>query len=209
MLADQSIIEIGCGGGVFLNNFYGISGLETKLLCGIDISKNLLYNAMRNKKVAVDYIHTSVQTLPFKDETVDCVIAVSVFHHLVGKSYKMSTSNVFTCMEEAFRVLRRGGYLLIMERPSLKSKLISYFIYTLTRTFTRFHLKYEHYSIRKDLIVRFLTPDELVNMIEAIQPSAVITDFKVIPASWDAPLFQKAIMRLAGWCSTFIAIKKL
>ncbi len=86
------IADIGCGegyytGAVKLSGDYNI--------CGIDISKNALKYAAKALKGS-EFAVASAFSLPFKDESVDCVL--SVFAP--------------SCYEEFYRVLKMGGVLV-------------------------------------------------------------------------------------------------
>jgi SAM-dependent methyltransferase len=49
------------------------------------------------------------------DASYDRVLEVSVFHHLIGPDVTSSLTNVRRAVDEAYRVLERGGRLVVME----------------------------------------------------------------------------------------------
>ncbi len=57
----------------------------------------------------------SALDIPEPDESFDGVLLVMLIHHLVGKTAKESLSNVRCAVQEAFRVLRPGGKLIVVE----------------------------------------------------------------------------------------------
>ncbi|HWF46479.1 MAG TPA: class I SAM-dependent methyltransferase [Bryobacteraceae bacterium] len=53
--------------------------------------------------------------LPFSDASFDGVIMVMLIHHLIGNSASECWKNAGHAVDEAFRVLKPGGKLIIME----------------------------------------------------------------------------------------------
>ena len=53
--------------------------------------------------------------IPEPDESFDGVLVAMLIHHLVGKTVKELVANVHRAVGEAFRVLRPGGRLIILE----------------------------------------------------------------------------------------------
>ena len=71
------ILEIGCGTGFFSSKFKK-RGIEP--IC-LDISMDLLNHA-KNKGSNLNFIQADAENLPFKDNTFDAIIVISVLHHL-------------------------------------------------------------------------------------------------------------------------------
>jgi ubiquinone/menaquinone biosynthesis C-methylase UbiE len=57
----------------------------------------------------------SALDLPEPDESFDAVLLSMLMHHLVGKTVDESLANVRRAIAEAFRVLKPGGKLIIIE----------------------------------------------------------------------------------------------
>lgn len=49
------------------------------------------------------------------DQAYDCVLEISVFHHLIGSDEGSTLVNIHRAVEEAHRVLEPGGSLIVME----------------------------------------------------------------------------------------------
>lgn len=102
------VLEIGCGTGVFTNLFYknGITPIA------IDISYDLLRKA-KNKNHNIFFIQADAENLPFKENTFDCVLGVSVLHHL-------NTNSAF----KAIRAVLTDGGSIIFSEPNMANPQI-------------------------------------------------------------------------------------
>lgn len=96
-----NILDIGCGTGFNLKFFqtYGNS-------FGCDISEDALYYCQKRdlKKIAC----TDAEKLPYKDESFDLVTLLDVLYH-------KNVQNDINVLLEAYRVLKKGSYLLITD----------------------------------------------------------------------------------------------
>lgn len=91
------ILDIGCGFGEF-----ALGGLDTKVDVGIDIATRDLEVAKhcgKYKKVVLG----DARRMPFKDETFSSIFSISTFEHI---------PNPQKVIQEAYRVLKRGGILV-------------------------------------------------------------------------------------------------
>jgi len=96
------VLDIGCGAG-FTAEFLAKRGA---CVSGIDPSDPALRAAKAHAEathLTIDYRLGSAEHLPYPDVSFDVVVCVDVLEH-VGDLEKS--------LQEAFRVLRRGGYLL-------------------------------------------------------------------------------------------------
>jgi len=101
---DKDILEVGCAHGYGSQYFK-----DSKKMVGIDISWDFIKYAMihfsNNKS---HFIWADAQLMPFRDESFDVIIALSVIEHL--KRYK-------DFIEECKRVLKKNG-LFICSTPN-------------------------------------------------------------------------------------------
>jgi len=141
---DVQMLEAGCGTGNFSLGFLqnGIGHLTM-----IDASVGMLERAKQKVKGYVNEVRELKQhrlpTMPFEDETFDCVTLVQVLHHLdtfhlkesnnhtnesdmngkddpeancphaPSNNYRAKYPNLVRCIQEAYRVLKPNGVLMI------------------------------------------------------------------------------------------------
>ena len=101
------VLDIGSGG--VLN--YDI--IAAKQLVAIDYSVKAIDLAAFPK--SADLVQGDGTRLPFASGSFDCVVMQFLIHHLAKNNYALTLQNVDLCLNEAHRVLRPGGKMLIME----------------------------------------------------------------------------------------------
>ena len=97
------LIDIGCGSGVFsraLDN-------GQRLIVQLDIDRKSL-RTIKNQHV--ESICGDAQCLPMRDNSIDCVIAISVMEHLAKPS---------DCAKEVHRILKSKA-VMIVQLPNLQ-----------------------------------------------------------------------------------------
>jgi SAM-dependent methyltransferase len=97
------VLDVGCGTGRWVRR------LEERGLSvvGIDQSSEMLSIA-RKRGTLSPRVSGEVQNLPFRDESFECVSAVTVIQHIPPQEQVRALS-------EMARVLRPGGYLFLIE----------------------------------------------------------------------------------------------
>nr|VFK32689.1 MAG: Ubiquinone/menaquinone biosynthesis C-methylase UbiE [Candidatus Kentron sp. MB]VFK35534.1 MAG: Ubiquinone/menaquinone biosynthesis C-methylase UbiE [Candidatus Kentron sp. MB]VFK77336.1 MAG: Ubiquinone/menaquinone biosynthesis C-methylase UbiE [Candidatus Kentron sp. MB] len=112
LLSEQKILDAGCGTGSY------VYALKDKLghLYGLELNEGMLTQA-RNKcgihaNIGLDQ-GTLLDPLPYRDETFDGVMCNQVLHHLVAVSEQADFTSVNRLVEEARRVLRPQGTLIL------------------------------------------------------------------------------------------------
>jgi ubiquinone/menaquinone biosynthesis C-methylase UbiE len=91
-------LDCGCGHGYYL------SSLACERI-GLDISaKQLSTTRMVDRQILL--IRADVEHLPFETQSIDYILAFGLIHHL---------PNVDKGLDEIFRILKKGGYLFIMD----------------------------------------------------------------------------------------------
>lgn len=94
---DARVLELGCGTGLILAR---IANIAQKAV-GIDLSEGM---AQQARDRGLDVRIGSVCDLPFRDEEFDLTYAFKVLAHV---------PDIETALEEATRVTRAGGYLVL------------------------------------------------------------------------------------------------
>jgi ubiquinone/menaquinone biosynthesis C-methylase UbiE len=94
------ILEIGFGNGYLLNALS--SQYRTY---GADISVENIEQMSKKVKAEFELV-SSDGKLPYPDETFDAFVASEVLEHMDDKE-------LVVCIEEAFRILKKGGYAII------------------------------------------------------------------------------------------------
>lgn len=117
--ADQEILDLACGGGELTKE---LLKLKPKRIIGADISPEMLANT---ESGPAEFIRIPEDSLPFHDKSFDLItIAFGV------RNFKHHRQSLNAC----YRVLRKGGKIVILEFSLPNSKLL--------RPFYLLHLKY-------------------------------------------------------------------
>lgn len=125
----------------------------------------LVYEAYRkqvNKDICL--IGGNALDIPFKDCSFEWVVIKNLLHHLVGKTRRESKAYARRAVEELIRVTKDGGYIIILEQYN-RHRLFSSAIFYLTLFFSVFSIGFKSFGWGKNVIVSFLTPEEIRNLL--------------------------------------------
>lgn len=105
--AGERLLEIGCGEGANLHHLGRVEGLRV----GVDFSLNKTIAA---SATGAQVACADATRLPFADGAFDVVLIRDLLHHVPAR---------LAVLNEAYRVLRRGGRLHLIE-PNARSPLV-------------------------------------------------------------------------------------
>jgi ubiquinone/menaquinone biosynthesis C-methylase UbiE len=100
----EVILELGSGNAILARDMLNAVGSEGQVV-GLDSSEAILEIA-RHICPAGEFLHGDVQDLPFADETFDAIVAAQVLCFL---------DDVDRALAEAFRVLKPGGRIVLLD----------------------------------------------------------------------------------------------
>ncbi len=102
---ESRVLEIGCGSGAFL---YALHQLKSCTVSGLDYSPALIEAAMKHLPQGTFAI-AEAANIPFENSTFDCIFSHGVFFYFPNLAY------VETVLREAYRKLKPGGFLCLMD----------------------------------------------------------------------------------------------
>jgi ubiquinone/menaquinone biosynthesis C-methylase UbiE len=104
-LADKRILDVGCGAGKTLLRFLQY-GARPENLFGIDLRQDEI-NVARDLAPHLHFEARDARQLPFEDETMDLVLAFTLFSAIQSSSIREAVAR------EMLRVLRRSGAVVV------------------------------------------------------------------------------------------------
>ena len=165
--ADSKLIDIGCGTGNIL--CYVRDQTPVRNLCGIDVTTN--YVEKTKERVGNALLGSILDTDFIKNitERFDFVLLGAVLHHLVGNTRKQSRHYAEIAIENSLRLIKKSGYLIIVEPvfyPSFVMDLLFYikrFVIKFTSGRIQIFGKYNNIGAP---LVSYYTNEDLLKMIE-------------------------------------------
>lgn len=103
------VIDVGSGGTIS----YPIEGITSLTL--VDIATITPGRALQNVRCPITINNSDAASLDLSSELADCVHMQMLLHHLAEESFEHSRQRLDCAIREAYRVLRPGGKLVIVE----------------------------------------------------------------------------------------------
>ncbi|WP_234120857.1 class I SAM-dependent methyltransferase [Clostridium hydrogenum] len=100
----HSLLDVGCGTGNSIEKLY--SENSERSYTGIDLSENMIKIARNKELKGVNFLVGDAENLAFEENKFDVIICKESFHHY---------PNVNNFFESAYRVLKPGGRMIILD----------------------------------------------------------------------------------------------
>ena len=180
--ADETLVDLGCGGGWIASSLRAVTGK----VVGLDFSQNMLGFAHRLDS-QLPLVCGDISQLPLKKESVDAALAYYVFLNFSQDDF------VEKCLLEVIRILKSGGRALIGQLPDHLGS-VQY------ESAKADHLRYcqENYRLGKNNRDTFLTPLRLFakNKLSQFLTSQKISH-RFLPSF--NPFYRAGQPEVVGW----------
>ncbi|MCX6640430.1 MAG: methyltransferase domain-containing protein [bacterium] len=163
-----SLIDLGCGTGNILEHLQKSTKIQQ--FCGVDLSEK--YLELVRQKLDCRTVKGSVLDPALPDlvaETFDVALLAAVLHHLVGRTRRQSRQLAAAALQNALRVLKPGGYLIVLEPvfyPNLMMDVVFYLKKLVTSVTSRRIGLFGYWNNIGAPVVSYFTNERLRQMIE-------------------------------------------
>ena len=114
----DQVLDIAGGTGDLTIKYRKKVGPTGKVILS-DINNSMLYegrkNLLNHGVIDVDFVQANAESLPFKDNTFDCVSIAFGLRNVTDKD---------AALKQMFRVLKKGGTLLILEFSKVENQML-------------------------------------------------------------------------------------
>lgn len=121
-LHDQFILEIGCGVGRWIQ----ITSKRNHVL-GVDLSRSMIKIAKENCKKNCFFIIADASFLPFKDNTFDLTITITILQHILNdRKFSMALSEVARCSSSEVLIMEEmwSDKIILLEQAYCPIRIV-------------------------------------------------------------------------------------
>lgn len=194
---DTRLIDVGCGDGAILSLIR--QNTRVRDLTGMDISKEYLSHVEKipDCKAILGSILDPELANSHAEEYDFCTLA-RVFHHLVGRSRRESYQIACRSLNNALKLLKPGGYLIILE-PTYKPAFLMSAVFHIKRLFSgfsdsRIHIGKSWMNIGPP-VVSFYTASQMDTMVNALD-GVTLVERELVDKKRMGIIIEKAILRV-------------
>lgn len=105
------VVDVAVGTGLLAREAFAIVG-DPKAIIGVDVSEAML--AVARQKLGISLVQGAAEALPIADEATDFVTMAYALRHI---------ADIHAAFREAYRVLRPGGTILLLEIGQPRKRL--------------------------------------------------------------------------------------
>jgi 2-polyprenyl-3-methyl-5-hydroxy-6-metoxy-1,4-benzoquinol methylase len=203
---ESSLVDIGCGAGTLLKQIE--KNTPIRKFCGIDLSEKILEKC--KERVNCDIYRGSICDAEFMrniPEKFDFAIVASVLHHLIWKNRKQSMEFAKQAVENSLKVVKDGGYLILLE-PTFHPAFMMSALFYVKKLVTKFTTKrvgiLGYWNNIGEPVVSYFTDQQLIAMLASIDGCEIYETFAERQGiSW--------VIRMAGiWgrANSFVVLRK-
>ena len=191
--SEDKILEVRGGSGAFLDLV--LENTSIKETYNVELVFET-YKKQVNENICL--IGGNALDLPFKDCSFERVVIKNLLHHLVGRTRRESKAFTKRAVEELIRVTKDGGYIIILDQYN-RHRFFSSVIFYLTLFFSVFGINFKSFGWGKNVIVSFLTPDEIKNLLTGAGNVEIVLSMENrldVSRKWKYTLLMSDIGRL-------------
>lgn len=134
----RTLLDVGCGNGLFLKHLSELKGRKFDRLCGTDRSAAALVRVQSEK------VEASIDSLPFADQEFDAVTCMEALEHLPHETYHGA-------LREMSRVARQHILISVPHNETLQLALTE-----CAKCFCRFHPYYHLRTFQRQIMATLL-----------------------------------------------------
>ncbi len=187
------VLDIGSGGVIN----YDTTKTRNLFLVDITTANKDRAKTAKSSKTGVTFVNSDIRKLGIRENTIDIVIMQHLLHHLADNTLKKTLQNLNDGCEEAERILKQGGKIIIVEGcvPQILDHMQRFFFQINKRLYKWFFsfpmvLQYSEATITKELKKTGFE----IESVETIKDGDILPIFGLnLPRRW-IPLKHKCII---------------